>query len=60
MLDRDWRDNGLYVDLAEYIMFSQDKSLMGVNKKMDELGLEFFFEFLPFFVFLPLLLFLFI
>ncbi len=41
MLDRNWRDNGLYVDLAEYIMFSQDKSLAGVNKKIEELGLEF-------------------
>ena len=41
MLDREWRDNGLYVELAEYIMFSQDKSLASVNKKIEDLGLQF-------------------
>ena len=29
------------VELAEYIMFSQDKSSEGLDKKLNDLGLEF-------------------
>lgn len=34
-------EDRVYIDLADYIMFSQDKSREGLDKKLNELGLEF-------------------
>ena len=33
--------DNVYLDLADYIYFSKDKSLEGLNNKLNELGLEF-------------------
>lgn len=34
-------EDAVYIELAEYIMFLEDKSLIGLNKKLEELGLVF-------------------
>ena len=33
--------DNVYLDLADYIYFSKNKSLEGLNNKLNELGLEF-------------------
>ena len=34
-------EDSIYIELAEYLMFSENKNRISIDKKLDDLGLQF-------------------